>query len=88
MIRLLPSKINCPQTDKGNIIRAQLYNIFSAQIEEMYARPDKTEEGSQKLDFPPLELYFMTVFLLNYAEVSELLLTTMQDDSNPPGTNF
>ena len=62
MIKLLPSNINYPQTDKGNIIRAQLYNRFSAQIEEIYTSLDNTEHGNKNLDLPALEDYIMTTF--------------------------
>ena len=65
MIRLLPSNVNYPQTDKGNIIRAQLYNTFVAQIKDMYARFDDTTEGNLKLDLPALEDYLMTRFREN-----------------------
>lgn len=76
MVMLLPSNINYPQTDKGNIIRAQLYNMFSAQIEELYSRLDDTEEGSQKLDLPTLESYLMTAF----RDIVGVSLETLETD--------
>lgn len=61
MIKLLTSNINYSPMDKENIIRAQLYDRFSAQIEEMYTRLDNTE-GSPNLDLPALEDYLTTAF--------------------------
>jgi hypothetical protein len=62
MITLLPSNIDYPQTDKGSIIRAKVYNKFADQIKEMYAKLDGNQEGGLKLDLPALEDYLMTTF--------------------------
>ena len=62
MIRVFSSDTRYPQTDKGNIIRAQLYTKFSADIEDMYAELDNTKEKGVKLDLPALEEYIMTTF--------------------------
>lgn len=62
MIRVFSSGTTYPQTDKGNIIRAQLYTKFAVEIEEMYAQLDNIKEGGLKLDLPALEDYIMTAF--------------------------
>lgn len=62
MIRVLPSDTTYPQTDKGNIIRAQVYKKFAADIEDMYAQLESTKEGHLKLDLPALEDYIITAF--------------------------
>jgi hypothetical protein len=61
MITLLPSDVDYPQTDKGNIIRAQVYQRFDPQIKSMYAELERGHEGSLKLDLPALEHYLMTM---------------------------
>ena len=61
MIRLLPSNMEYPQTDKGNIIRAQVYAKFENQIKELYAKVEGNE-GGLKLDIPALENYVMNSF--------------------------
>ena len=62
MIKALPSDTTYPQTDKGNIIRAQLYMKFGAEIEDLYAQLDTVREGGLSLDIPALEDYIMTAF--------------------------
>ncbi|KAI9745045.1 MAG: hypothetical protein M1818_001323 [Claussenomyces sp. TS43310] len=62
MITQIPSGVDYPQTDKGSIIRAQVYKDFADQIEEMYAKLERNQEGSLKLDLPALEDYLMVTF--------------------------
>ncbi|KAL9611869.1 MAG: hypothetical protein Q9167_003523 [Letrouitia subvulpina] len=62
MIRLLPSSTKYPQTDKGSIIRAQLYQTFAAQIEDMYASLDYVEDGNMKMNLETLEDYLTKAF--------------------------
>ena len=45
MISLLPSNVEYPQTDKGSIIRAQVYAKFEDQIKELYAKVEANEGG-------------------------------------------
>ena len=61
MIRLLPSNIEYPQTDKGNIIRAQVYTKFEVEIKALYAKIEGNE-GGLKLDVPALENFVMKSF--------------------------
>lgn len=62
MISLLPSNLEYPQTDKGSIIRAQVYPRFKDQIKELYAKVEADEGEGLKLDVPALENYLMTSF--------------------------
>ncbi|GLA56114.1 hypothetical protein AnigIFM63604_004652 [Aspergillus niger] len=38
MVTVLPAGAACPRTDKGSIIRAQVYNDFEDEINKMYSR--------------------------------------------------
>ena len=60
MIVPLAASETIPTTDKGTIIRAQVYNVFDKQIETAYSKVDENPEGSQKLDGAELENYLMT----------------------------
>lgn len=62
MIRALSSNTTYPQTDKGNIIRAQLCAKFATEIEDMYAQSDSIKVGRLKLKLSALEDYIMRVF--------------------------
>lgn len=62
MISLLPSNVEYPQTDKGSIIRAQVYPNFKDKIKELYAKVEANEGESLKLDVPALENYLITSF--------------------------
>lgn len=63
MVRLIPSTVDYPQTDKGSIIRTRLYEIFADQITEMYAKLDVVEEREGiNLDLPALEEWIMAAF--------------------------
>ena len=62
MIKILPSDVDYPQTDKGNIIRAQVYTKFAAEIEELYTRLESVGEGDLKMDLAVLEEYLVAAF--------------------------
>ena len=62
MISLLPFNVEYPQTNKGSIIRAQVYSKFKDQIKELYAKAEANEGEGLKLDVPALENYLMTSF--------------------------
>ena len=59
MITLIASNIEYPQTDKGNIIRAQVYRVFADQIKEMYTKLEVSPKGGLQLEIPALEDYLM-----------------------------
>lgn len=61
MVVPLPARIDIPVTDKGSILRAQVYAKFEREIENAYKRLEERQEGSLKLDLPNLEKYLMTL---------------------------
>ena len=65
-----------PRTDKGTIMRARVYDVFSSTIDEAYNRVEDIAEGSLRLGGAELEKY-----LLNACnERLELKLRTVEDD--------
>jgi len=58
----ISSSVDYPQTDKGSVIRAQVYKKFEEQINETYTRFESNQEGSLKLDLPALEAYLIKKF--------------------------
>ncbi|MBE3042643.1 hypothetical protein IMZ48_08715 [Candidatus Bathyarchaeota archaeon] len=62
MISVLPADVDYPKTDKGSIIRAQVYKMFERQIEDMYREPVGNEQGGLKLDIPQLEQFLLSTF--------------------------
>ncbi|KAL8722184.1 MAG: hypothetical protein Q9225_001280 [Loekoesia sp. 1 TL-2023] len=61
MVRLVPSNVDYPQTDKGSIIRARLYDQFQELIKQIYAHLNSVNTGGLKLDLPALEDWLLTV---------------------------
>lgn len=62
MIKVLPSSVSYPQTDKGSIIRAQLYKLFASEIEDLYTKVDAFSEGGLKLTLRAMEEWIVTSF--------------------------
>ncbi|KAF2836216.1 acetyl-CoA synthetase-like protein [Patellaria atrata CBS 101060] len=62
MIIPIPSHVEYPQTDKGSIIRAQVYAEFADEIKEMYATLEGKQEGTLILDQVELEDFLMKAF--------------------------
>ncbi|KAL8956929.1 MAG: hypothetical protein Q9183_006188, partial [Haloplaca sp. 2 TL-2023] len=62
MIKVLPSEIPYPQTDKGSIIRAQIYKVFGSEIEALYTEAGTNSPGGLKMDLPTLEDWILTTF--------------------------
>lgn len=50
MITILPVGSICPRTDKGSMIRAQVYAKYADVIEEAYTKLEQTTDGTLKLD--------------------------------------
>lgn len=50
MITILPVGSICPRTDKGSMIRAQVYAKYADVIEEAYSKLEQTTDGTLKLD--------------------------------------
>jgi hypothetical protein len=62
MILPFPSGTEYPITDKGTIIRAQVYRKFADEVEELYRRFENTEKGTMELEGQALETYLMKIF--------------------------
>ncbi|KAK2607921.1 hypothetical protein N8I77_006562 [Diaporthe amygdali] len=76
MIAVIPSSTIYPQTDKGNIIRAQVYNKFSDEIKQLYSRLDETPEGGLKLNIHELEEFITSAFKSH----AGVLIPSVEDD--------
>ncbi|TGO23798.1 hypothetical protein BPAE_0121g00140 [Botrytis paeoniae] len=63
MILTLPAGTEYPVTDKGSIIRAQMYRQFAEQIEEVYQRFEEAEMGTLELEGSELEQYILRMFV-------------------------
>jgi acyl-CoA synthetase (AMP-forming)/AMP-acid ligase II len=61
MIYVLPADVEYPRTDKNSIIRAQVYQTFAQQIEELYTRMG-TQKGSLRLSLPAIEQFLKEIF--------------------------
>ena len=59
MIVPMPFAVSIPSTDKGSIIRAQVYNVFEKDIEQAYVRTEQSQEGTMVLDGAELEKYLL-----------------------------
>ncbi|KAL2008408.1 hypothetical protein VTN00DRAFT_6602 [Thermoascus crustaceus] len=60
MIAILPLTARYPMTDKGSLIRAQVYSQFSGVIEDLYAKVERSD-GTLELDIPATEAHLMKV---------------------------
>ena len=59
MIVPMPFDVPVPLTDKGSIIRAQVYNVFEKEIEQAYVRTEQSQEGRMMSDGAELETYLL-----------------------------
>lgn len=57
MIVPMPAGVSIPLTDKGSIVRAQVYNVFAKEIEEAYA----CQEGTIIMDGAELETHLLSL---------------------------
>ncbi|KAI0185904.1 putative NRPS-like enzyme [Xylaria flabelliformis] len=62
MIRIIGPDIDYPRTDKGSIIRAQVYKQFSVEIENMYERLERSSEGTAKLDLSAIRELILSTY--------------------------
>lgn len=60
MVAMLPSNVEYPKTDKGSIIRAQVYRQFADYIDEMYNSLEGDSEGTLRLDLAGIESFLKT----------------------------
>lgn len=59
MIVPLPAGIAIPLTDKGSLVRPQMYKVFEIVIDEACDKLEEGQEGSLALDLPSLEAYLI-----------------------------
>ncbi|KAI0004734.1 acetyl-CoA synthetase-like protein [Xylariaceae sp. FL0662B] len=62
MVTMMPSDVEYPKTDKGSIIRAQVYEKFSEEIEKMYTRLERYQEGTLQLDLEGIEEFLKATY--------------------------
>ncbi|PWY89644.1 acetyl-CoA synthetase-like protein [Aspergillus sclerotioniger CBS 115572] len=58
MIVVLSADSVCPRTDKGSMIRAQVYTKYADVIEDMYTN-EQTVDGTLQLDLPATEKHLI-----------------------------
>ena len=63
MVVILPSNLECPKTDKGSIIRAQVYEKFADYIDEMYHSLESDQEGDLQLDLAGIESFLKNTYI-------------------------
>ena len=83
MVVPLPVGIEIPVTDKGSIIRAQLYKTFEREIDNAYASLEDRFEGTMKLGISDLEEYLMKLA----QQVIGLQVCDLHDDLFALGMN-
>lgn len=62
MVITLASNVEYPRTDKGSIIRAQVYRQFAQEIDSMYARLEDCQEGTLQLDLTGIETFLKDTY--------------------------
>ena len=76
MVAILPSNVECPKTDKGSIIRAQVNEKFADYIDEMYHRLADDQEGDLQLDLAGIESFLKD----SYEDVVGTTLESLDTD--------
>ncbi|KAL9607296.1 MAG: hypothetical protein Q9167_007777 [Letrouitia subvulpina] len=59
LIVLLPAGVEIPTTDKGSVIRAQVYQLFASEIEDAYKSLDERSEGAMKMSLDEMKSYLL-----------------------------
>ena len=55
----MPAEVSIPITDRGSIIRAQVYSTFEKEVEGAYIRIEQREEGTTRMDGAELETHLL-----------------------------
>ena len=58
----MPASTDYPRTDKGTIVRAQVYRDFDVEITKMYEDQDRPSGGSLIFDLDDMELWLLRIF--------------------------
>ena len=56
------ANVTYPRTDKGTFIRAQVYQQFAGDIDQVYKGFEEGQTGTMKLDVPELESFLLEKF--------------------------
>ncbi len=59
MIVAMPAEVSIPTTDKGSIIRAQVYTMFEKEIEEAYVQSEQRQDGTTRMSGGELETHLL-----------------------------
>lgn len=62
MVGIMGSDVEYPKTDKGSIIRAQVYRKFAGKIDELYDELENDAGGSLRLDLVGLEEFLADTY--------------------------
>lgn len=62
MVAVLSHDSPCPRTDKGSMIRAQVYMKYAKLIEEMYTKLEQSADGTLELDLSATRAHLMKLF--------------------------
>lgn len=62
MVAVLPSDAEYPKTDKGSIIRAQVYKKYKQDIDNMYNEDAEEVQGTLQLDLPQIETFLAKTY--------------------------
>lgn len=58
----MSATVDYPRTDKGTIIREQVYRVFDAEISEMYKNQETTTGGTLEFDVDGMEAWLLQIF--------------------------
>lgn len=79
----ISADIDYPKTDKESIKRAQIYRVFTKDIEAVYKKLENANTGTLRLDIPQIEDWVMKTF----REALGVQLSSNKDDFFAAGVN-
>ena len=79
----ISADIDYPKTDKESIKRAQIYRVFTKDIEAVYKKLENANTGTLRLDIPQIEDWVMKTF----REALGVQLSSKKDDFFAAGVN-
>ena len=62
LVIIKDADVTYPKTDKGTFIRAQVYQQFAKDIEQIYKAFEQGQSGTMQLDLPELEAFLLQKF--------------------------
>ena len=79
----LSAEVDYPKTDKESIKRAQIYRVFTKEIDAMYEKLEYNRTGTLRLDIPSIGQWLLKTFKESLA----VRLLDMNDDFFAAGVN-